>query len=531
MNTNRECRSGKRALALVAGMILVGLMGSAWAQEDFVISNFDTEDDAFRWSRWWGGAPQTYEYDPAVDAGASATSGALKATVDFDLGAYGGDNQFAVRGDFAGGATVDGTKYTNLVFELRWKAGSPTTSAGHYGNLEYGLGPSDWSQIQLGALQVPLTAAEGWVRVVARIDPATPKLESIARVWLKIWSGGTGGLTGQTVFWVDNVKLVALKETGPPPAPALTLQRATSGLRIAASAPGAQYQRQNIRTLGADPNFIQNLYSWVHNGAPVTYALSVKAYPGGANSGFQAQVFLVPEYGMRYGPGDTSIDWNAAHVIFLHLANTASGAATAAFRYKTNLPGGNAMLWNANPANGPVGQLATLSDPSPLGTWSLTFKNNTEITLTAPSGTSTNFAMPEEAALLFADPLYAYVGIQPNQPGNIGQAAIFSRFQIAGAVTPLDDTFSGETLDLTKWAVTAADPAGVVLVPPTTAYWLRWAAPATGFVPEQSPSMAPGSWVDAGAANVFQIGTEKAVLIPVAGLPSPGQGFFRLVKP
>lgn len=79
------------------------------------------------------------------------------------------------------------------------------------------------------------------------------------------------------------------------------------------------------------------------------------------------------------------------------------------------------MIWNTDPATGPVGTLAIINDVSPIGTWTVKFENNTSITLTTPSGTSTNFAMPTEAAL-FADPLYVYLGSQPNQLANIGQA-------------------------------------------------------------------------------------------------------------
>jgi hypothetical protein len=198
--------------------------------------------------------------------------------------------------------------------------------------------------------------------------------------------------------------------------------------------------------------------------------------------------------------------------------------------YKTNQPGGNSMLWNADPANGAVGTLALISDASPLGAWSVTFKNDTNITLKTPSGSSTNFAMPADAAALFADPVFVYFGVQPNQPASIGQAAIFSRAQISGVVTPLDDTFTGETLDATKWQVAAADAPGIVQVPPDAVYWLKWAAPATGFGVQSSPRIAREAWGDPGLTNIIQVGVERMVLVPTSSLPGP-VGFFRLLKP
>ena len=139
--------------------------------------------------------------------------------------------------------------------------------------------------------------------------------------------------------------------------------------------------------------------------------------------------------------------------------------------------------------------------------------------------------MPAEAAALFADPVYAYFGIQPNGTANIGQSAALSRIQITGVPTPLDDTFSGETLDTAKWQAVAADASGVVQVPQSAAYWLKWTAPATGYGVQSSPSLAPASWTDPGLANVIQIGTQKAVVVPSASLPSTAGGFFRLIKP
>jgi len=199
--------------------------------------------------------------------------------------------------------------------------------------------------------------------------------------------------------------------------------------------------------------------------------------------------------------------------------------------YKTNQPSGNSMLWNTDPGNGPVGTLAGISSPTALGTWTVTFNHNTDITLTTPSGTSTNFTMPAEAAALFADPVYAYFGVQPNAPGNIGQSAVLSRIQIIGVPTPLDDAFSGEVLDSTRWQVVAADPSGIVPVPPSAAYWLKWTAPAVGYVVQASPSLAPASWADTGLTNIIQLGTQKALLLPFSSLPGAASGFLRLVKP
>jgi len=509
----------------------MGLGMGVWAQEDFVVNRFDAEEEAVGWVRWWGSAPQLYEYDPSMDASGQATSGSMKATVDFDRAAYAGENQFAVRADFPGAVTVDGTKYTNFVFKLRWAGTSPKTAGGDFGYLEYGFRNSDWSQTWLGGQTIPAGAADSWTTIQAAVDPKIAKLDTIAGVVLKLWSGGDGGLTGSTVFWVDDVVLLADRSTAPPPPPGLRLLSATSGLRIAASASGAQYQRQNVRTLAADADGNPRSYGWLGRNEPVTYSFTVRAYPDAAHLGFQTHVFLVPEAGMPFGAGDTSIDWNAPNVVFLHLENLASGSATMTFRYKTNLPSGNAMFWNADPATGPAGSLGSISDVSPLGTWSVTFRENTQVTLTAPSGSTTNLVMPADAAGLFSEPLYAYFGTQPNNPGNIGQAATLSKVSITGVSTPLDDGFTGEVLDAGNWAVVAADAPGVMIVPTGAKYWLAWDAPATGFIPQSASKLSADAWSDPGFASPVQVGSEKRVLVLESKLPSAGSGFFRLIKP
>lgn len=517
--------------AKLLGLAVWATAITAVAQENLTLDKFDSEDSALRWTRWWGAAPQTYEFDASVDANNNANSGSLKATIEFDVAAYGGDNQFAVVGAFPDNAVVDGSKYTNLVFSLRWASSSPQRTGGDYGYLEYGFRNQDFSQTWIGTRTILLSDADQWIEFRTPIDPATAKIETLTGIVLKIWSGNSGGLTGSSVFWLDNVMLLANTNAAPPPAPSLRLADAKPGLNLFASAPGQQYQRQSIRAQTADPEGNPHNFSWIGSASPVTYSLTVSGYPDATHSGFQTHLFLAPEAGMPYGPNDTSIDWNTPNLIFFQIANNDDGTATGRFMYKTNQPSGNSMFWNTDPAAGPVGTLGSISDASAIGTWTLKFANNTEVTVTTPSGTSTNLTLPSASADLFADPLHVYFGVQPNQLGNIGQSASLSQLKISGGETPLEDSFTGETLDATKWQVVAADAAGIIPVAPSTKYWLTWLAPATGFVVQSSDVLSAGAWKDAGLSNVVQLGTSKAVLVPSANLPSPATGYFRLIKP
>jgi hypothetical protein len=352
----------------------------------------------------------------------------------------------------------------------------------------------------------------------------------MAGIFLKIWSGGDGGLTGTTTFWVDNVKLIANTNVAVVPPTMAMKSKLISGLQIAASASGQQYQRQSISTLATDLDGNANAYSWYGSSQPVAYSMTIKKCPETNYNGFQVHLFIIPDGTMPYGSKDTSIDWNTPHLIFLQISINEVGEYIGRLMYKTNQPSGNSMLWNENPTNGAVGTLAYLTNSTAVGTWNITFKNNTDIAFTSPSGAITNCAIPAEAAALFADPVTVYYGVQPNQTANIGLSALFSRAQISGAGTSLDDNFTEDALKANLWQIVAADASGISVVPPNAAYLLTWAAPALGFTVEASSTLTAGSWYDPGLTNIVQVGTTKQVLVTTDSLTNANT-FYRLIKP
>lgn len=504
------------------GATALALATLAQAQTpDFVIDTFDNSDEATGWGRWWGSASQSYDWDGSVDANNSASSGSLKLTIGFDINAYGGDNQFSAVHYF--GQSLDGTTYTNLVFDVRFDTNSPSrTKSKDYGYFEYALVPSDYSQVGLGSLTVPVGNG-GWTHVVAPIDPTIAKLTNIIGVNIKLWAGDTSAnadsaLTGQTVIWVDNVKLIGQTNSAPIPAPTASISVPKPGLSITTSNPGDRYQRQNLVT--------QNPVSWVGASGPVTYSLTIADFPNTNHTGFQGQIFLIPSANL---PGETAPDYNEPNLIFLEIGGNVNGSAYATLHYKTNQPNGNAMVYNNDPANGPVGNLGSIGSASPLGTWSLTFNNNTYITVTEPGGNTANFSIGADAAALFADPVYAYFGAQPNQLSNIGQTLVASRIQITGVANPVDEKFSAPAIDTTTWALRAADANGLVVVPADTAYKVTWTLPDFGYG-LQWASGVKGPWADTGLSTVT-VGKTKSAFIPTGSLPAVQGGFFRVYKP
>jgi len=131
---------------------------------------------------------------------------------------------------------------------------------------------------------------------------------------------------------------------------------------------------------------------------------------------------------------------------------------------------------------------------------------------------------------MFAGPLYAYFGIQPNNPANIGLAATLGRVQISGVETPIDESFTTSPLDPQIWAVSAQDPTGVIPITPDALFWLNWTVPDVGYRLQSAPGVT-GPWADL-ALTVPQLGGRKRTVVNASDLPvsATGNYFFRLGK-
>jgi hypothetical protein len=115
----------------------------------------------------------------------------------------------------------------------------------------------------------------------------------------------------------------------------------------------------------------------------------------------------------------------------------------------------------------------------PLGKWSLTFYNNTNLTITAPDNTSSSYVIPPSDAANFQDPLGVYIGTLPNNNLNIGQSSTFSQVQVLGSAGTINDTFT--SLNTNTWDLYAEDPSGVFVTTSDSKFWLTWPQPDSGF--------------------------------------------------
>jgi hypothetical protein len=277
---------------------------------------------------------------------------------------------------------------------------------------------------------------------------------------------------------------------------------------------------------------------WLGAAGPVTYSLTITNFPdGNAFPGYQAHIFLTSGTPAN---SETDPDYVEANLIFLDIHENTDGSAYAAFRYKTNEPAGNNMVYNSNPTNGPAGTLGTVGSSTIIGTWKLAFNQDTNITVTAPDGTNVgHFTITADAAALFADPLNVYFGAQPNSPANFGQSVVLSAASISGNQTPVSDNFFADNWVLdtnSTWSVVANDPNTVqLLAPDPGAVWVKWSLPDSGFGLQTSTNVAnTNAWITLtgpdGLATLlsFTSAGSRMVYIPSSLLHGTPAGFFRL---
>jgi hypothetical protein len=484
---------------------------------DVIVDQFNDTNGLTGWRFDYGGVTNLIEFDPTQDGNTNSASGSLKVTFGFDAVNLAGNNKGAVTIDLP--APLDASSYLTMEMDVKIDPSSVADSSGNSGFFQMVVrnGQNYDFNSQFGS---SVSTNDGWRHISAIPSGARNDIRAIT-LELSGGGGGAGSLTGPVTFYVDNLKFTQPNVISNPP-PALSMERPIHGLNLIPTS--GQFQRQNIATVASSG------LSWVGSASPVTYSVTITNYPDAAHSAFQTHVFLVSG-----NPATSFPDYSEPNVVFLDIQNRADGTAAATFHYKTNEAGGNTFLYGA-------GTLGSVADPSPTGTWSMTFQQDTNVTVTSPGGAIFSTNIPPEAAALFADPLVVYVGDQPNAGGNVGQTAILSRFRINnGATTLLDDNFQTDAaLDTATWQVLAGDASGVQLVGPDAAFWLSWTTPDAGFGLQTSPDVSNASlWVDP-MWTVPLMGSVKRILVhspsanpdpSTAYEPDANASYFRLLQP
>jgi hypothetical protein len=236
-----------------------------------------------------------------------------------------------------------------------------------------------------------------------------------------------------------------------------------------------------------------------------------------AHNGFQLHLFLVP----GGGGTESSPDWNQPNILFLDIRAGAGGTGSATFRFKVNQAAGNSQLYAAG--------LPSVNSAQALGKWSVTATANSHFVITAPDGSTTAYDMAADAAAAFAGPLRLYVGVQGNDAKNIGERARISGISvIKDSTAVLEDSFTGDALDTTKWV----SQAGVQFLAASEAgYLVTWTLPDDGFSLQFTEAMEETPfWVNVTAVPYALGPGRRQVNIPPAALSTTGQMFFRMSK-
>jgi hypothetical protein len=354
-----------------------------------------------------------------------------------------------------------------------------------------------------------------WNHYVVPINQQSGNLSDMSIIYWEMWQAGGGDITNPVTLWMDNVWF----ETNnvPPPPPSVALAPAAKGLNLIAvnNYDANAWRYNNIRTTTGNQ-------TWVGQPGSVTYQMSIAQ---AANvSGFQSQIYLIPGAPVSTGSSSlshSSLDYITASRALVWIYDNGDGTANAEFDYAAN---------DQN-YDGNATQLATITSAKMAGTWKLTINNNTNVTLTAADGTSTNFVMPPAAVAYFASGVDVFYGESANGvSAAYGKGILINNVQVTGTAAPINDSFTGPGLSAT-WAVQAWDPSGVVVTTSSSKYWLNWTFPATGFTPEINSSLTANTWAGLDTSSLIIANpTMNRLLVDASALPAGNTGFMRLIQ-
>ncbi|HWW03447.1 MAG TPA: hypothetical protein VNZ64_27340 [Candidatus Acidoferrum sp.] len=463
--------------------------------------------------------------------GVPANSG--KGGQNLIIGFFGGGNPF----DFS--QTIDATKYDSLSFDLYVDPSSPLDRASNVCSLTVGFVVNNYSTYTITNVVIGTNNFGKWLRYVCPIDkttaPAPPSPLAAGPMFnINCYGGENVSLFTNTIptkMWIDNLYLKLSTVVSPPPAMARTFGTPKAGLNLLSGGPSSdQYQRNSIKlkqTTGV---------GWVGQQG-VSYSMTITNFPDGtAQPGYQAHLFITT------GPGNAaSLDYNETNVVWLNVQANSNNTGVAAFRYKINEPGANSNMFGAEYIGiASAGTLTNLAAPTVLGTWGLTFNNDTNITITGPGGASVTFNIRPEVAAPFVEPLNVVFGAQPNNPFNVGQEVVLSSVSgtNSGAAFPIvsDNFLADSTLDTSIWSILTGEPNTIFVFPLDPGQKvISWRIPDSGFGLQVSKNLSSsnnwivltGSEAPGAPLTTWTISGQRYALVPSADL-APDQNYFRM---
>jgi hypothetical protein len=515
--------------AAITGLALAFGTGSGLAAPDRDLGTFDTgiSGTGWLWGKGWGNS--TIEWDGSQDNTGNG-GGSLHAYGSFDRATS--DTPLMLYGILSGNPwwhpdpAYDMTVYKSLEFDIKWDGSAGNMSLADFNSplgggvtgLEIHACPDGAGGPILATTNIPAAAASGWTHISIPINPALSGLSAVYGIWMNKWLASTTA-TGTFSFWIDNVLLKG-GDVLPPPTVSLG-NKPVPGLAFIAASSGT-YDRQEIRTVGSN-------YAWYGASGPVSYSVDVAKIGENAPAptGFTLFMHFVP--GIP-NPNDGGSDYGEPNVVMWTIGNSADGSAWSQLRYKTNAPGSNGNMFTDGLGGFPGG----VWNPTPAGTWTITFSQDTNIVITAPTGGAITNILPPEVVDIFKNystNMQINVGGVPGNPSRLGQMAVVTRVKFTG--TPgepnVDSDFLTQSRDTNVWRIVASSPVGVQQIPTNAAYWINWTLPANGFSLETKATLGPGFWNSPAITGWDASGFHQGLLLS-SDLPGTNSGYFRLIK-
>ena len=463
MKTTTKLQRWPRLALAGLGIVLMVCSAHVTRAQDLVVNNWNSDQGGtfgMDWANFRSYAYNvTYSFDPTQNSAGDPNSGSMYVTTQWPVitdpnwNESWNDIQFAFYTP-----PFDPTNYINFQVAIKIDVtnSSPAIDGSSYGAVEL-IVNNPWTTV-VGWASLALT--NGWQYFSGSFAGIPNETNSEAVIGLI--SDGGDSLTNTVSYWIGDITF-----TAPPTVntntPLLSLAKAPPpGLTCMASESGGTYQRQMVQSVNSN-------YSWNTATAAshtTTYSMTIGSFPHSSYPGFESQMFLIPAAGLVPG---ASVDWYSTNVLDFFVTENPDGTGQGTLQYKLNSP----ASWTTSLL------VSKSSSTSPLGKWSLTFNNNTNVTITAPDNTSTNFIIPPGDAAYFQDPVYVYAGVLPNNNANIGQSSTFSQIQVTGSAGSINDTFS--SLNPSTWQLYAEDPSGVFITTQDAKYWVTWPQPDLGF--------------------------------------------------
>jgi hypothetical protein len=537
--------------AVIAGLAMATCSSLCYGASDIIFGPQGTEASISNpdgtWIHMWGGIGSAWSttFDAAHPPPSGDTAGAVYNQGDWTGNTGGWDDYNIISGGtWWGAVTFDVTKYASLEMDIKYDTTSTMTpTSGAHLNVGF---DSDYSFTQVTNLSFDTASsilADGNWHHLSIAIPLTLSLNNPPNPAdaVAYYEWNPGGTVGTMNYWMANVRLVArILPVAPPTMVSLT--KPVAGLNIFASTEGNSYYDRQDALLK-----LTSGVSWFGQASaahPVTYSFTINSFPTTGTNSAEAYLFLVP----NPAGNDNAPDWNETNVVIATIQQSSPTNTIMTFQYKVNEDHNQLMYTGAAPyTNAPgswngvtpgyleSGNLGSVTNQGGgVGTWSIKFTSNTNVTLIAPNATNTCVIPPYNASYFQEVSSFdVYLGMQANNAPAINTAVVYSSFSITGSVNPFSDNFLTDTvLNTNNWDTSEANsPKTVLVVPSTAAYWLRWTIPANGYVLETGANLTNFSkWTTPSMYSAENIFGEQQQLVDSTELPAGKNAFFNMVQ-